>query len=58
MYFADTGPEFVVRYPVELQDASQIDNEVTRKLMDAIGSDAELKAAVSGSPKLRAPIRA
>ena len=58
VYFADTGPEFVVRYPVELQDASQIDNEVTRKLMDAIGSDAELKAAVSGSPKLRAPIRA
>ncbi len=58
VYFADTGPEFVVRYPVELQDASQIDDEVTRKLMETIGSDAELKAAVSGSPKLRAPIRA
>ena len=58
VYFADTGPEFVVRYPVELQDAAQIDNEVTRKLMEAIGSDEELKAAVSGSPKLRAPIRA
>ena len=58
VYFADTGPEFVVRYPVELQEASQIDDEVTRKLMDTINSDAELKAAVSGSPKLRAPIRA
>lgn len=57
VYFADTGPEFVVRYPVELQDASQIDDEVTRKLMDAINSDAELKAAVSGSPKLRAAIK-
>jgi len=58
VYFADTGPEFVVRYPVELQHAAQIDDEVTRKLMEAIGSDAELKAAVSGSPKLRAPIKA
>lgn len=58
VYFAETGPEFVVRYPVELQHATQIDDEVTRKLMDAIGSDEELKAAVSGSPKLRAAIKA
>lgn len=57
VYFADTGPEFVVRYPVELQHAAQVDDEVTRKLMEAIGSDAELKAAVSGSPKLRAAIK-
>ncbi len=58
VYFADTGPEFVVRYPVELQDAARIDDEVTRKLMDTIGSDADVKAAVSGSPKLRAAIKA
>jgi len=57
VYFAETGPEFVVRYPVELQHAAQIDDEVTRKLMEAIGSDAELKAGVAGSPKLRAAIK-
>ena len=57
VYFADTGPEFVVRYPVELQDAAQIDDEVTRKLMETIGGDEELKAGVAGSPKLRAAIK-
>jgi hypothetical protein len=31
---------------------------MTRMLMEAIGSEPELKAAVSGSPKLRAAIKA
>jgi small-conductance mechanosensitive channel len=56
--FADTGPEFVVRYPVEIQHAADIDDQVTRKLMEAINGDAQMKAAVSASPKLRAAIRA
>ena len=58
LQFSDGGPEFVVRYPVELQQAGEIDDEVTRKLMDVIGGDGEVKAAVAGSPKLRAAIRA
>ena len=56
--FSDTGPEFVVRYPVEIQHAAEIDDQITRKLMEAIDSDPQLKAAVSGAPKLRAAIRA
>ncbi len=56
--FADTGPEFVVRYPVEIQHASAIDDQLTRKLMEVINSDPQIKAAVSASPKLRAAIRA
>jgi small-conductance mechanosensitive channel len=56
--FGDTGPEFTVRYPVEIPRAAEIDDKITRKLMDAIAGDAELKAAVTGSPKLRAAIRA
>jgi hypothetical protein len=56
--FADTGPEFVVRYPVEIPHAAEIDDQVTRKLMEAINGDAQLKAAVSASPKLRAAIKA
>jgi hypothetical protein len=58
VYFGDSGPELVVRYPVEIQRAAEIDDEITRKLMETIGSDAELKAAVTGSPKLRAAIKA
>ncbi len=56
--FADTGPEFVVRYPVEIQHAADIDDQITRKLMEVINGDAQMKAAVSASPKLRAAIKA
>jgi len=58
LQFTDTGLEFVVRFPVEIPRAAEIDDEMTRKLMEAIGSEPELKAAVSGSPKLRAAIKA
>ena len=56
--FGDTGPEFTVRYPVEIPHAAEIDDKITRKLMDAISGDAALKAAVTGSPRLRAAIKA
>ena len=56
--FSATGPEFVVRYPVEIQRAADIDDELTRKLMEIINGDPQLKAAVSASPKLRAAIKA
>ena len=56
--FSDTGPEFVVRYPVEIQHAAEIDDQITRKLMETIHGDQQLKAAVSASPKLRAAIKA
>ncbi len=58
LQFTDAGLEFVVRYPVEIPRAAEIDDEMTRKLMETIGSEPELKAAVSGSPRLRAPIKA
>ena len=56
--FSDTGLEFVVRYPVEIQHAADIDDQITRKLMEVINGDEPLKAAVSASPKLRAAIKA
>ena len=37
--------------------AADIDEEITRKLMEVIGREPELKAAVSGLPKLRAAIK-
>ena len=58
LQFGDTGPEFVVRYPVEIQHAADIDDQLTRKLMEVIGGDEQMKAAVSASPKLRAAIKA
>jgi hypothetical protein len=58
LHFVDEGLEFVVRYPVELHRAGEIDDQMTRKLMEVIDREPELKSAVAGTPKLRAPIKA
>jgi small-conductance mechanosensitive channel len=58
LQFAEKGLEFTVRYPVEIPHAADIDDKMTRKLMEVINGNPELKAAVAGSPMLRAPIRA
>ena len=56
--FTDDGLELSVRYPVEISHAAEVDEKVTRKLMEVIGRNQELKAAVTGTPKLRAAIKA
>lgn len=57
LQFADTGLELLVRYPVEIRRAPDIDEEMTRKVIDLLTSDAGLKAAVSGNPKIRSVIK-
>ena len=56
--YAETGLQLTVRYPVEIAHAADIDDKVTRKLLELIASDTDLKAAVTGSPALRSPIKA
>jgi hypothetical protein len=58
LHFVDTGLELNVRYPVEISHAAEIDDKVTRTLMETIAADPGLKSAVTGSPILRAPIKA
>jgi small-conductance mechanosensitive channel len=55
--FGDTGLEYVVRYPVELRSAAEMDGKVTRAVLDTIGKSPEMQSAVTGSPKIRAVIR-
>jgi len=57
LQFADAGLELLVRYPVEIRKAPDIDEEMTRKVLELIETDAELKAAVSGSPKIRSAVK-
>jgi len=57
LQFTDTGLELLVRYPVELRKESETDDLITRTLIDLIDQDAALKAAVSGSPKIRAVVK-
>ena len=57
LQFADVGLELVVRYPVELRKAPDVDEEMTRKVLELIETDAALKAAVSGTPKIRSAVK-
>jgi small-conductance mechanosensitive channel len=57
LQFADAGLELLVRYPVDIRKAPDIDEEMTRKVLDLIETDTELKAAVSGNPKIRSAVK-
>lgn len=57
LQFADAGLELLVRYPVEIRRAPDIDEEMTRKVLDLVENDAALKAAVSGTPKIRSVVK-
>lgn len=56
--FTDAGLEFVVRYPVEIPRAAEIDDQISRELADVLANHPELKGTVTGTPKLRAAIKA
>ncbi len=53
LHLAASGLEVAIRYPVDLMHASEIDDRVTRELLNVIDSDPKLKLAVSGKPPLR-----
>ncbi len=57
LQFADAGLELLVRYPVEIRKAPDIDEEMTRKVLQLIETDEVLKTAVSGTPKIRSAIK-
>jgi small-conductance mechanosensitive channel len=57
LQFADSGLEFVVRYPVDIRRASEIDDQVTRTVLNLLDQDGELKTTVAGTPKIRAAIK-
>jgi len=53
LQFTDKGLELLVRYPVAIRGSAWIDEEITRKLLELINKDPELKKAVSGNPRIR-----
>jgi small-conductance mechanosensitive channel len=57
LQFVDNGLELMVRYPVEIRKAPEVDDNITRKLLETIDGDAELKAGVLGSPIIRTAVR-
>jgi small-conductance mechanosensitive channel len=57
LQYGDAGLEFVVRYPVGLNEASEIDDKVTRKLLEILDKEPDFQAIVSGVPKIRAAVK-
>jgi small-conductance mechanosensitive channel len=52
--FVDAGLEFVVRYPVRIREAADVDDRVTRRLLAAIEEEPKLRLVPAGTPKIQA----
>jgi len=57
LHYADSGLEFLVRYPTELRTAPDIDEQIIKAVLDAIEKNPNLKAAVTGWPRIRAAVK-
>jgi len=52
LVFTGNGLEAVIRYPVTLQNASEIDDRITRELLDAL-KNLQQKSVAPGTPTLK-----
>lgn len=53
LHLTQTTLEVVVRYPVELGNAAEIDDRITRELVDAIEHDPKLRLQISAGPSIK-----
>lgn len=49
----EAGLEYVIRYPVDIHRSGEIDDSITRKLLDAIEQEPRLKLVSSGTPRIQ-----
>jgi small-conductance mechanosensitive channel len=57
LQFVDAGLELIVRYPVDLRRASEMDDQVARALLDAMRDDPTVTAGITGTPRIRAAVK-
>lgn len=53
LHLTQTALEVVIRYPVELGNAGEIDDRLTREILDAIERDPNLRLQVSAGPTVK-----
>jgi small-conductance mechanosensitive channel len=53
LHLTQTSLEIVIRYPVEWGNSGEIDNRVTREILDAMERDPNLRVQVSAGPTIR-----
>jgi small-conductance mechanosensitive channel len=51
--FVDAGLEFVVRYPVEIRRAAEIDDKLTRALIQTIEKEPKLRLVSTSTPRIQ-----
>ena len=57
LQFADAGLELAVRYPVDLRNASAVDDKITCVLLEIIKNDTQIQSGIAGTPKIRAAVK-
>jgi small-conductance mechanosensitive channel len=57
LQLADTGLELIVRYPVSIRKAAEVDDHVVRAILDVVSRNGDLKVAAGAMPKIRAAIK-
>jgi small-conductance mechanosensitive channel len=55
MRFTQSGPEVIIRYPVTREKATEIDDQVTRALLDVMHSEAKVKSVGPSTSSTPAP---
>lgn len=50
---SQSGLEVVIRYPIELERAAEIDDKITRELLDALEQRPRLKLVGTGTPNIQ-----
>jgi len=53
LHLTQSGLEVVIRYPLELEHSAEIDDEITRSLLDALEKPPKLKLVGSGTPNIQ-----
>ncbi len=53
LHFTDSGLKMMIRFPLELEKAAEIDDEVTRKLLEALDKSPRLRLVGNGAPTIQ-----
>jgi small-conductance mechanosensitive channel len=53
LHLTQTALEVVIRYPVEMNTSGEIDDRITREILDAIERDPKLRLQVSAGPTIK-----
>jgi hypothetical protein len=57
LQFAGSGLQLLIRFPVQLENAMKVDEQVTQAMVHLMQEDQVIKAALTAGPKIKASVR-